>query len=75
MKLKPQSVIRPLLCNMLPRIQLPAIFHFLVGILLLVRSRRGPLRLRTRKQPSAQQSNEICSGSNDRFGLKRGTAR
>ena len=70
MKPKPQSVIRPLLCNMLPRICLPAIFHFLVGILLLVRSRRSPLRLRTHNQPSAQQSNEISSGSNDRFGLK-----
>ena len=67
---KPQPVIRPLLCNLLQRILLPAIFHFLVGILLLVRSRRSPLRLRTHNQPSAQQSNKICSGSNDRLGLK-----
>ena len=65
----PQSVIRPLLYNLLQRIELPAIFHFLVGILLLVRSRRSPLRLRTHNQSSAQQSNEICSGSNDQFGL------
>ena len=49
---------------------LPAIFHYLVGILLLVRSRRSPLRLQTHNQPSAQQSNETCSESNDRLGLK-----
>lgn len=36
-----------------------------------VRSRRSPLRLRTHNQPSAQQSNEICSESNDRFGIIR----
>ena len=35
-----------------------------------VRSRRSPLRLRTNDKQSAQQSNEICSESNDRFGLK-----
>ena len=67
--IKPQSVIRPLWCNLLQRTELPAIFHFLVGILLLVRFRRSSLRLQTHEQPSAQQSNEICSESNDRFGL------
>ena len=49
--------------------QLPAIFYLLVGILFLVRSRRSPLRLRTHNQPSAQQSNKICSGANNRLGL------
>ena len=67
--IKPQSVIRPLWCNLLQRTELPAIFHFLVGILLLVRFRRSSLRLQTHEQPSAQQSNEICSVFNDRFGL------
>ena len=37
---------------------------------LVVRSRRGPLRLRTHGKQSAQQSNEICPESNDRLGLK-----
>ena len=45
-------------------------FHFLVGILFLIRSRRSPLRLRTNGKQSAQQTNEICSGSNDLFWLK-----
>ena len=36
---------------------------------LVVRSRRSPLRLRTHGKQSAQQSNEICSESNDRLGL------
>ena len=67
--IKTKSVIRPLWCNLLQRTELPSIFHFLVGILLLVRSCRSPLRLWTHEQPSAQQSNEICSESNDRFGL------
>ena len=43
--IKTKSVIRPLWCNLLQRTELPAIFHFLVGILLLVRSRRSSLRL------------------------------
>ena len=37
---------------------------------LVVRSRCGPLRLRTHGKQSAQQSNEICPGANDRLGLK-----
>ena len=37
---------------------------------LVVRSRRSPLRLRTHGKQSAQQSNEICPGSNARLGLK-----
>ena len=37
---------------------------------LVVRSRRSPLRLRTHGKQSAQQSNEICPGANDRLGLK-----
>ena len=49
---------------------LTVIFHFLVGILFLVSSRRSPLRLRTNVKQSAQQSNEICSVPNDRFGIK-----
>ena len=36
-----------------------------------MRSRRSPLRLRTHGKQSAQQSNEIYTGSNDRFGLNR----
>ena len=67
--LKPQSVIRPQQCQSKLIRSLPAIFHYLVGILLLVRSRRSPLRLQTHNQPSAQQSNEICSESNDRLGF------
>ena len=43
---------------------------FFVGILFLVRSRRSSLRLQTNEKPSAQQSNKICSVSNDRLGIK-----
>ena len=40
--------------------------------MLLVRSRRSPLRLLTHNQPSAQQANEISAESNDRFGIING---
>lgn len=42
------------------------------GILLSFRYRRSPLRLRTNNKTSAQPSNEIDSGSNDRFGIIQG---
>ena len=47
-------------------------FHILVDLLFLVRSRCSPLRLLTNEKQSAQQSNEICSESNDRIGLNKG---
>ena len=53
---------------------LPVIFYFLVGILFLVCSQRSSLRLQTNDKPSAQQSNKICSGSNERFGFKVDTS-
>ena len=37
--------------------------------LVFIRSRRSSLRLQTHNKPSARQSNEICSGTNDRFGI------
>ncbi|EKX91323.1 hypothetical protein HMPREF9999_01069 [Alloprevotella sp. oral taxon 473 str. F0040] len=35
----------------------------------IIRPRRSPLRLRANDKASAQQSNKICSGSNDQFGV------
>lgn len=32
---------------------------------------RSPLRHRANKEQTAQQSNKICSGFNDRFGFSR----
>ena len=60
--------------SVMERRSLPVIFHSLVAILFFVRSRRSPLRLRTNGKQSAQQSNEICSGSNDRLGIIRATS-
>ena len=45
-------------------------FIFLLASCFSVSSRRSPLRLRTNVKQSAQQSNEICSVSNDRLGIK-----
>ncbi len=42
---------------------------FFVGILFLICSRRIPLRHRTNEKQTAQQSNKILSGSNDRLGI------
>lgn len=43
---------------------------FFVGILFFVCSLCSLLRLRTHNKSSAQLSNEICSGINDRFGIQ-----
>ena len=45
------------------------IFRLLVGILPVLFSRRSPLRLQEQDSQYAQQSNKICTGSNNRFGL------
>lgn len=37
---------------------------------LVFRFRRGSLRFRTNGKSSAQQSNEICSGTNEQLGFK-----
>ena len=57
-------------CAIYYRNIISSIFHFLVGILFLVCSRRIPLRHRANEEQTAQPSNKIGSEANDRLGFK-----